>query len=266
MNRPLKLSLLASFVLAVLLLASQAASAGMFDDDEARKAIVDLRTRVNQLEEQARTRDDEHAKANAALMEQVSALRRSLLDLNNQLEAARGDIAKLVGSNEELTRNVAELQKREKDSSQVLDDRLRKLEPVKVSIDGREFVAEPEERKAYEDAIATIRGGDFDKAVSQLNDFQRHYPASGYADSVRFWLGNALYGKRDYKGAVAAFKGFVAAAPEHPRAPEALLALANSQAEMKDTRSAKRTLESLIKTYPQSEAAQAGKQRLVGMK
>ena len=40
----------------------------------------------------------------------------------------------------------------------------------------------------------------------------------------RFWLGNALYGKRDYKGSLAAFREFLAAAPQNPRAPEALLA------------------------------------------
>ena len=96
--------------------------------------------------------------------------------------------------------------------------------------------------------------------------FQRRYPASGYADSVRFWLGNALYGKRDYKEAIAAFRAFVAAAPENPRAPEALLALANTQAEMKDARGARKTIEDLVKTYPQSEAAQAGKERLASLK
>ena len=78
--------------------------------------------------------------------------------------------------------------------------------------------------------------------------------------------GNALYGKRQYKEAIAAFRSFVNGAPGHPRAPEALLAMANSQAEMKDTRGARRTLEELLKTYPASEAAQAGKQRLASLK
>ena len=42
--------------------------------------------------------------------------------------------------------------------------------------------------------------------------------------------------------------------------------MANSQAEMKDTRGARRTLDELVKAYPQSEAAQAGKQRLATLK
>jgi len=86
-------------------------------------------------------------------------------------------------------------------------------------VDGKEFVADPEEKRLYDDAIATLRGGDFAAAATSLQGFVRRFPASGYIDSARFWLGNALYGKRDYKEAVATFRAFANAAPSHPRAP-----------------------------------------------
>ena len=44
------------------------------------------------------------------------------------------------------------------------------------------------------------------------------------------------------------------------------LALANSQAEMKDTKAARKTLDDLIKAYPKSEAAVAGKERLASLR
>jgi tol-pal system protein YbgF len=238
----------------------------MFDDEEARKAIVDLRSRIAAVDEAGKARAAELLASNAQLVEQLATLRRSLLDLNNQLEAMRGELAKLRGNDEQIVRELAEVQRRQKDVSQSLDDRLRKLEPVKVTLDGREFMVDQEEKKAYEDAIATIRTGDFDKSVAQLSAFQRRYPGSAYIDSVRFWFGNALYGKRDYKEAITAFRAFVVGAADHPRAPEALLALANSQAEMKDAKGARKTIEELLKTYPQSEAAQAGKERLASIK
>jgi tol-pal system protein YbgF len=188
------------------------------------------------------------------------------VELNNQLETLHGELATLRGNNEQMLRELAEVQKRQKDVSQAFDDRLRALEPVKVVIDGREATVPQNEKRAYDEAIATIRGGDFDKSVALLTSFQRKHVDSAYADSVRFWLGNALYGKRDYKEAIAAFRSFVAGAGEHPRAPEAMLALANSQAEMKDPRGARKTIEDLMKTYPQSEAAQAGKARLASIR
>jgi TolA-binding protein len=80
------------------------------------------------------------------------------------------------------------------------------------------------------------------------------------------WLGNAQYATRNYKEAITNFRSLLTAAPNHPRAPEAMLSIANCQIELKDTRAARTTLESLLKTYPQSEAAQAGKERLARLK
>ena len=56
-------------------------------------------------------------------------------------------------------------------------------------------------------------------------------------------------------------------APQSPRAPEALLSIANCQTELKDPRARRRkTIDELLKTYPKSEAAQAGKERLASLR
>lgn len=251
---------------ALFALGSGPARAALFDDEEARKAIVELRERVRQNDDASKARQAELVQANAQLAQQIDQLRRSLLDLNNQLESLRGDLAKLRGSDEQLARDVAELQRRQRDVGQTIDERLRKLEPVKVTVDGKDVTVDQEEKRAFDDALATLRGGDFERAVTQFGDFQRRYAGSVYTNQARFWTANALYGKRDYKGAIAAFRAFVTAAPDHPRAPDALLALANSQAESKDLRGARRTIDELMKSYPQSEAAQAGKERLATLK
>jgi tol-pal system protein YbgF len=250
-------------ILAVaLLLFAASAQAQLFPDNEAREAIVKLRATV---EAQDR-RLAESAAANKELLDQVQQLRRSLLDLNNQLEALRTDLARQRGSNEQLARDVAELQRQQKDMVQGVNERMRKLEPQKVALDGKEFLADAEEKRQYDEAFAFIRSGDFAGAVTAFNAFSRRYPASGYLDSVRFWLGNAYYGKREYKEAIAVFRAFITGAPEHSRVPEAMLAVANTQAEMKDSKGARATLAELLKKYPQSEAAQAGKERLAALK
>ncbi len=78
---------------ALLLLSANVARAGLFDDEEARRAILDLRTRIQANDDYSRGKAAEQEKANAALLEQVQQLRRSLLDLNEQLEAQRADNA-----------------------------------------------------------------------------------------------------------------------------------------------------------------------------
>jgi tol-pal system protein YbgF len=250
----------------VLLVAAGNANAGLFDDEEARRAILDLRSRISAADEQSKARDAEQTKANAALLEQVQVLKRSLLDLNAQLEALRGEMAKMRGNDEQIARDVAELQRKQKDITQGVDDRIRKLEPVKVSVDGRDFMVDPEEKRLFEEALGVLRGGDFEKSSILLGNFLRRYPGSGYADSARFWYGNALYGRRDYKEAITSFRALVSASPDHPRAPEALLGIANCQLETKDTKGARATIGELVKAYPKSEAAAAGRERLAALK
>lgn len=235
----------------------------LFEDEEARRAILDLRTRLQKLDDAQRQTAESQS---GALQEQVSQLRRSLLDLNAQLEALRSEMAKLRGQNEQLARDLSDTQRKLTDQAQSLDARLRPLEPQKVSLDGREFQVDPEERRQYEAAIGLVRRGDFVEAANALASFQKRFPASGYADSVRFWLGNAYYGKREYKDAIETFRAFVKASPTHPRAAEAQLATANCQIELKDLKAARRSLEDLIKNYPGTEAAQAGKERLATLK
>jgi tol-pal system protein YbgF len=244
---------------AALMACGASAHAGLFDDDEARRAILDIRNRISQLEDGSKTQATQTA-------QQLQLLQNALLELTNQNEQLRQQIAQLRGTNEQLAKDLGDVQRRQKDIVQGVDDRLKKVEPQQVNLDGKLFSADPEEITSYESATAILRSGDFDKAQAALGNFLRRYPASGYADTARYWTGNAQYGNRDFKGAIATFRAFVAAAPQHPRAPEADLAIANCQIELKDIKGARKTLDDLIKAYPKSEAAVAGRERLTSLK
>lgn len=234
-------------------------SAALFEDDDARRAILDLRQKVEAS--QLRT-TEELRRGN----EENAQLRRSLLDLSNQIESLRSEMAVLRGQNEQLTRGVADVQRSQKDVAQGVEERLRKVEPGKVSLDGRDFEAEPAEKQEFETALANLRKGDFAAAQVAYTAFIKRYPQSGYKSSSLFWLANAQYALRDYKSAAGNFRMMATSDPQHPRAPEALLSMANCQVELKDTKAARKTLEELVASYPQSEAASAAKERLVKFK
>lgn len=229
--------------------------AGLFDDDEARKAILDLRQQIAGV-------SASQLKAN----EEVSQLRRSMLDLQNQIEKQKSDLAQVRGENEQLTRALADVQSKQKDLVQSTEQRISKIEPLMVMVDGREFVAEPNEKRDYEAAFAAFRASDFVKSQKLFVEFTQRYPRSGYLPSALFWLGNAQYSTRDYKEAIVNFRALLALVPDHLRAPEALLSIANCQLEIKDPRNAKKTLEDLTRLHPQSEAAVAAKERLAQLK
>jgi len=251
---------------------ASACCAGLFDDEEARRAILDLRQKFEVME-QARLHDKEAAQAFQEMPKTIQLLRdennqikRSLLETQTLIEQMRADFAKQLGQQEQLTRDVAELQRRQRDLAQGVDDRMRRLEPVKINLEGREFLADPAEVKEFEFALGLLRKSDFKASAQAFIDFLRRYPQSGYQSVGLFWLGNAQYANRDYREAIVNFKSSVQAHAASSKSPEALLAVANSQQELKDNRAARRTLEDLIRLYPQSEAAAAGKDRLAKLK
>ena len=244
---------------ALLFFYAATACAGLFDDEEARKAILDLRQRV----EAVRVESEQGL---SRLSEEGVSSRRSFLELQNQIEILHSDVAKLRGINEQLSRDVADIQRQQKDITQGVNERFRQFEPSKVTLDGREFMAEPAEKRDYEAALAIFRTGDFSAAQVKFLDFLKRYAKSGFGPSALFWLANAQYATRDYKEAVINFRLLITSEPNHIRAPEALLSVANCQIELKDARGARKTLEDILKMFPQSEAAGAAKERLVHLK
>ncbi len=235
------------------------AQAGLFEDDEARKAILEMRQRLDASQQRMA---EDLRKAN----EDNAQLRRSLLDLSGQIDALRSEMAQMRGQGEQMTRELSEVQRKQKDLTQGLDDRLSRFEPSKVTVDGREFVAEPAEKQEFEAALAVLRKGDFASAQTAFSGFLKRYPQSGYKAPALFWLGPAQYALRNYRDAITNFRTLVATDTEHLRAPEAVLAVANCQIELKDTKGARKTLEDLLKAYPQSEAASVAKDRLSKLK
>lgn len=230
-------------------------ASALFDDDEARKAILDLRQRF----------DQHRMDTDARLGEMRSSLesnRRGMLELTNQNERLQAEIARLRGQNEQLARDLSELQRQQKDVQDGVDERLRQVEPVKVTVDGVEFAAKPEERQQYEAAMELLRKSDFTGAAAAFSAFLRRNPGSGYTASSLYWLGNAQFASRSYKEAIESHQRLAAQYPSHLRTSEALLAIANSQFELKDGKAAKRTLEQLVRSHPQSEAASVAKERL----
>jgi tol-pal system protein YbgF len=235
----------------------------LFGDDEARKAIIELRQKVDANQQAA---EAARQALEAKTGESDSANRRSLLDLSNQIEQLRGEVARLRGLNEQLARDVSELQRQQKDAQLGIDERLRQVEPLAITHDEVSFTAAPGEKRDFDAALALLRSADFSGATKAYTAFLGRYPTSGYKPSALYWLGNAQYATRAYKDAMETHQRLITQFPAHMRTPEAMLAMANSQVELKDTKGARRTLDQLVKQYPGTEAATAGSERLARLR
>jgi len=248
--------------------------AALFEDDEARRAILELRSELRQgigtLRREIDQRGVDEVKRQA---EEISNLRRSLLQLQNQWDSIGGETAKIRGQGEQLARDMAETQRRQgeqikrlEEQIKRIEERLKIVEPFKVSFEGSEFPVEAPEKSVFEAALASFRKGDFETAQNTFNDFLARYPLSGYSNSALFWLGNAQFVLKNYPAAVLSFRKMIARSPGYVRVPEAWLAIANCQLELKEVALARKTLEDLVANFGQSEAADIARERLLRIK
>ena len=232
-------------------------------DDEARRAILDLRQRLEQSQNATRALIEQNTQSqNQAQTQAIDQLRGALLDLQGQIDRLKSELSQSLGAQERLARDLTELQLRQKDVISSVDDRLRRFEPVPVTIDGREVMVDPSEKSDFDKGMAFFRQADFPAAQTALSAFLLRHVSSAYVPSALFWLGNAQYANKAYKESLANFQKLLSMAPNHPRAAEAMLAISNVQIELKDMRAARKTLEELIATYPQAETASTARERL----
>jgi tol-pal system protein YbgF len=269
-------------LLAALFFTASFAHAALFDDNEARRRIDETSARLTQIQRQLEDRI-------AALETQLKS--GGLVDLFNQVEQIKSDIARLRGQVEVVTYELEQAQKRQRDLYVDLDTRLRKLETAtQSSAEGvpvapgapagnvppgtppsaaagttpppRPASDPAAEQRAYDAALDQFKRGDYTGAIANFSTFVKNYPQSALAPSAQYWIGNAHYARKDYRASISAQRALINAYPTSPKVPDALLNVASAQSDLNDNAAARRTLEELIAKFPQSEAAVKAKQRL----
>lgn len=247
-------------------LAAGQAHAGLFDDEEARLRITEMRNEFN------------------GRVSKLEAGARAQLELADQIELLKAEIARLRGENEVLSNDLANAVKRQKDFYVDLDNRLRKLEPHAEAAQtaGAQPAAAPAQAAApapaapppvtaadpaaesrdYEAALTQLRGGKYKEAATGFIGFIRRHPGSSFQPSAHFWAASSLYQLKDNAGAAEYYAKVASQWPDDNRAPDALLGLASAQQAQGDAKAATRSLERLVAKYPSSSAAQIARQRL----
>ena len=235
-----KQTLLRAFCLsaAVFCLGTSGNAWALFSDDEARKAILDLR----------------------------KSLATTQLELQGQIEKLKADNAELRGKIEGLEKQSEDINSSQKTYYQDLDNRLGNFEPRTITIEGVSGIVQPSEKKAYDDALQAFQAGSLKKADEGFSAFAAKYPKSPYLPLVLYWSGNSKYANKDYAGAINQLQSLIKKYPTHPRVPAAMVTLGNSQLESGNKVAAKKTFSEIIAKYPDTDAAKDAQQLLTATK
>lgn len=249
--------MIAKTLIAALLALNLTSAWALFEDDEARKAILDLRGRIDRL-------DIDFANRLRALEVKVNQMQQRAggqLALQQEIENLRAEVAALRGQLEEQSNALAITQRKQRTQFENVDSRIRLVEPVQVQIDGQTVAVERAEQRMYEAAIGEFRQGNFEDAERALDAFLLQYPESAYAPEATFWLGSSQYALKKYKLAVQTQSRVVNAYPDSGRAPDALLNKGFAELELKRRKSARRTFREVQERYPDSAAARTAEAR-----
>jgi tol-pal system protein YbgF len=218
-----RLALTASLACAAL-----ASPAHAFADDDARRAILELR-------QQVQAQNEQNQRAQLQLADQIQALQDQIAQLRDQIERS--------SHSQQNPQQAAGGQQGGANGT-----------PAQV--------ADPQEAAAYNGAIDLFRKGQYKEASDSLAAFVALYPNSELTPSARFYQGSSRYALKDFKGAISLLNGLVQDAPNDARAPDALLVIAGCQIELNNRAAAKSTLQRLISDYPNTQAAGTAKSRL----
>ena len=223
---------------AIICLGMSNSAWALFSDDEARKAILELR----------------------------KTLATTQLELQGQIDKLKTETAELRGKIEELEKQGEDITSSQKTYYQDLDTRLGNFEPRTITIEGVSGTVQPGEKKAYDDALKAFQGGNLKKADEGFSAFASRYTKSPYLPLALYWGGNSKYANKDYSGAINQLQSLIKRYPNHPRIPAAMVTLGNSQLESGNKAAAKKTFSEIIAKYPDTEAAKDAQQLLATTK
>jgi len=242
----------------------------------------DLAQKMGDLQKSMQAQDSRLGRLESQLQNQ------GLLNLLNQVEALKAEVARLRGSQEELAYQQNTADKRVKDLFADLDDRVKEVEnrPVAAAAAAPAVRLQPAqalstpvastsasgqtelegEAKAYEAAHQLVKSGRYKDAVLAFQGFAKDYPNSSLVPNAHYWTGFSYVGMSDFESAAASYQHLIEAFPNSPKTPDAMLSLARAQVQMKNQTEAIATLDKLIERFPYSRAADNGKKLLSTLK
>ena len=179
-------------------------------------------------------------------------------------------IVKEVVNNESLS-NKKEINKLK---SKLLDfenklidlESLIKKEQNEQIIEELDVLSSEEIRFEYQKAFDLIKVGEYLAAEESLSIFIDLYSDTGFIDDAIYWLGESFYSQKKYNKALKEFQKITKEYPNSEKLVEAILKTGFTQFELGDIEKSIKTLNQLIKSYPDSSSSRLAKEKLNSIK
>ncbi|MDP3777525.1 MAG: tol-pal system protein YbgF [Methylotenera sp.] len=255
-------NLILSSVFLATQLFSMSGHSALFDDEEARKKILEVEKNLQSQNQATQSALRDLKQSNE---QQDAVTRNGLADMQSQLDALKQENARLKGELEVANHKVETALQRQKDLYTDIDERLRKLESAPVA----EIAASPvvvekntQEYQLLELANGLSKESKHKDAFKEYDKFLKDYPNSSLAPEAMYGLGYSQFALKNYKSSIATQQKLIDTYPDSPKVPDAMFNLANSQIQLGLVPGAKKTLRDLVAKFPNSELTPTAQKRL----
>jgi tol-pal system protein YbgF len=124
--------------------------------------------------------------------------------------------------------------------------------------------AQGDPNQLYDQAGQDLTQGRYALALQGFRDYVRRYPTAELADNAQYGVGECFFAQSQFDSATVEYARVEAGWPKGDRVPAALYKLGLSRERSGDKDAARKTLEDLVKRFPNSGEAQLGRERLGG--
>ena len=111
-------------------------------------------------------------------------------------------------------------------------------------------------------AFGLYSANKYGMAIDSFQSFLQKYPSTDFASNAQYWLGECYYTKSDLPNALDSFNKVVELYPKGKKVPDALLKIGYTLLAMNEPQKARNALASLIERFPDSPAADKGREKL----
>ena len=202
--------------------------------DRLNKVSNDSQLRFQQLE------------SNRAISDKVSAPKEVVLEKAPAIKKNETNILNSEEVNKEEEENVIQEKPVQSENIKLKE----KVNKPKTKVLPKTSIAEQ-----YKYATNIMKSGDFEKAEIAFKEFVDTHSKHELAGSAQFWYGETFYIRQLYEDAAAAFLEGYQKYPNSPKAPENLLKLGVTLAELGEIEQGCKMIVNLKKAYPKTDAS-----------
>ena len=200
---------------------------------------------------------------------------KALVDMQLRMDQLQQEVQQLRGDLEQQNYQIQEIKDHQRDLYADIDRRLLALERGGVrSGNGSSTPAQEAqgqlpsqaEQGAYQKGIDLLQEFKYSQAAKSFATYLQAYPKGRYAPIARYWLADAYYSDRKYTPAISHYQQLLKDYPDNSKAIQARLKIGYSQAELKQWKVARQSMELVIKLHPNSTEASLAKRYLKRLK